>query len=62
VSNWSEIGSELGAIASLRTVYMENNPVQTVDRGAYRRKMMLALPQVTQIDALLTTAHNVNSK
>ena len=38
---------------------MEHNPIQRADGSAYRRKMMLAVPQLTQLDALLTTQSNV---
>ena len=42
---------ELGSLSSLTTIYLEANPCQMNDMSAYRRKVMLALPQVKQIDA-----------
>lgn len=36
---------------NLETVYLEGNPLQKKEGAAYRRKIMLALPQVSQIDA-----------
>ncbi|KAF5371855.1 hypothetical protein D9615_009562 [Tricholomella constricta] len=42
---------KLGAIKSLETLYLEANPCQTKDMTGYRRKIMLALPQLKQIDA-----------
>lgn len=35
----------------LNTVYLEGNPAQRNEGPNYRRKVMLALPQVAQIDA-----------
>ncbi|KAJ2780632.1 formin-binding protein [Coemansia javaensis] len=40
-------------LAALRTVYLEFNPLQRAQPAAYRRKLMLALPQITQIDATI---------
>ncbi|KAG6886909.1 hypothetical protein C0992_001672 [Termitomyces sp. T32_za158] len=42
---------QLGAIKSLETLYLEANPCQTKDMTGYRRKIMLTLPQLKQIDA-----------
>jgi protein phosphatase 1 regulatory subunit 7 len=42
---------ELGSIKTLETLYLEDNPCQKSDRTGYRRKIMLALPQLKQIDA-----------
>ena len=44
----------LSGLKNLNTVYLERNPLQTVEPTAYRRKIILTLPQVTQIDATLT--------
>ncbi|KAJ3505604.1 hypothetical protein NLJ89_g7329 [Agrocybe chaxingu] len=44
--------SELKPISTLQTLYLEANPCQTNDITGYRRKIMLALPQLKQIDAL----------
>lgn len=41
----------LGGLATLETLYLEANPCQTKDMTGYRRKIMLALPQLKQIDA-----------
>lgn len=41
----------LGHLASLTTLYLEGNPCQTSDMSGYRRKIILALPQLSQIDA-----------
>ncbi|CAO1622868.1 unnamed protein product [Parajaminaea phylloscopi] len=40
----------------LETVYLEGNPVQKKEGAGYRRKVMLALPQVSQIDATFVKA------
>lgn len=42
---------ELGSLSSLTTIYLEGNPCQLNNMSAYRRKVMLALPQLQQIDA-----------
>ena len=42
---------ELGSLSCLTTIYLEGNPCQLNNMSAYRRKVMLALPQVKQIDA-----------
>lgn len=36
---------------NLNTVYLEGNPAQQSEGTAYRRKLVLALPQISQIDA-----------
>jgi len=43
--------SQLKNLASLETIYLEGNPCQQAESTSYRRKIMLALPQVKQIDA-----------
>jgi len=45
---------ELGSLSSLTTIYLEGNPCQLNNMSAYRRKVMLALPQLQQIDATYT--------
>lgn len=45
------LDTQLRHIPSLRTLYLEANPCQTSDMTGYRRKIILALPQLTQIDA-----------
>ncbi|KAG2076705.1 L domain-like protein [Suillus decipiens] len=42
---------QLKNTASLETIYLEGNPCQQAEGASYRRKIMLALPQVKQIDA-----------
>ncbi|KAG7089781.1 hypothetical protein E1B28_011433 [Marasmius oreades] len=42
---------ELGHIKTLQTIYLEANPCQKNDMTGYRRKVMLALKQLQQIDA-----------
>lgn len=42
---------QLGGLAALETLYLEANPCQTRDMTGYRRKIMLSLPQLKQIDA-----------
>ncbi|CAH2246738.1 phosphatase 1 regulatory subunit 7 [Pelobates cultripes] len=48
VENWGDLEELSGALA-LQTVYLERNPLQK--DAQYRRKIMLALPSVRQIDA-----------
>lgn len=38
-------------MATLETVYLEGNPVQASEGTAYRRKIILMLPQISQLDA-----------
>ncbi|KAJ3572414.1 hypothetical protein NP233_g3101 [Leucocoprinus birnbaumii] len=45
------LDGQLRHIKTLRTLYLEANPCQESDRTGYRRKIMLSLPQLTQIDA-----------
>jgi protein phosphatase 1 regulatory subunit 7 len=42
---------QLKSMESLETIYLEGNPCQQAEGTGYRRKIMLALPQVKQIDA-----------
>ncbi|KAK2462979.1 hypothetical protein APHAL10511_005031 [Amanita phalloides] len=42
---------ELRSVTTLETLYLEGNPCQLSDMTGYRRKIMLALPQLKQIDA-----------
>lgn len=48
IDNWSDL-DELKNAKTLETVYLERNPLQKDPQ--YRRKIMLALPSVRQIDA-----------
>jgi protein phosphatase 1 regulatory subunit 7 len=51
IPDFGALEKELRAISALKTLYLEANPCETNDRVHYRRKVMLALPQLTQIDA-----------
>jgi len=53
VAGWSAIEDSLSqsAMAHLQTVYLEGNPLQLEMGANYRRKIMLACPQLVQIDA-----------
>ncbi|KAF8896287.1 protein phosphatase regulatory subunit [Infundibulicybe gibba] len=51
IPDLKELDSQLQSIKSLETLYLEGNPCQTSDMSGYRRKVMLALPQLKQIDA-----------
>ena len=46
------LDTELKGITTLKTLYLEANPCQKNDMAGYRRKIMLALPNLSQIDAL----------
>ena len=50
VEDWSQLNGLSGA-TQLATVYLERNPIQKDVN--YRRKIKLALPSLTQIDASL---------
>ncbi|CDZ96948.1 Protein phosphatase 1, regulatory subunit, and related proteins [Phaffia rhodozyma] len=43
--------SHLEKHSHLETVYLEHNPCQTNDQAGYRRKVILGLPQLKQVDA-----------
>lgn len=49
IANWKEIDI-LRDVPTLRTVYLERNPIYT--DTMYRKKIMITLPQATQIDAI----------
>lgn len=51
IESLANLHEELGGLPNLETVYLEGNPCQMNDMAGYRRKIMLALPQVQQIDA-----------
>ena len=42
---------QLKHLTSFETIYLEGNPCQQSEGASYRRKIMLSLPQVKQIDA-----------
>ena len=50
ISNWNDL-KQLEPAKTLATVYLEANPLQQDPN--YRRKIKLALPSLTQIDAIL---------
>ena len=52
IPDLSALDTELKSISTLKTLYLEMNPCQENDRTGYRRKVMLALPHLIQIDAL----------
>lgn len=52
IDSWREV-DKLSKLPALRTIYMEHNPIYKKAGDEYRRKMILALPQVTQIDATI---------
>ncbi|KAI0033556.1 L domain-like protein [Vararia minispora EC-137] len=49
-----DLERELGPLPALATVYLEGNPAQRAEGANYRRKIQLALPRLTQIDATAT--------
>ncbi|EIW73489.1 hypothetical protein TREMEDRAFT_24836 [Tremella mesenterica DSM 1558] len=50
IQNLSALETQLSPLPNLTTVYLEGNPCQSNDVN-YRRKVILALPQVQQVDA-----------
>lgn len=53
VEDWNDL-DELKSMKSLETVYLERNPIHTNDISGYRRKVLIALPHLKQLDATLT--------
>ena len=51
ITSLLDLEPQLANKKSLETVYLEQNPVQQTEGSAYRRKIILALPQLKQIDA-----------
>ncbi|WWC70835.1 uncharacterized protein I206_104787 [Kwoniella pini CBS 10737] len=51
IPNLHALDSQLAPLKKLETVYLEGNPCQKNDMTGYRRKIILALPQIKQIDA-----------
>jgi len=47
---------ELGEMKKLRVLYLEMNPM--AKSGDYRRKTIIALPQIRRLDAILCRAEN----
>jgi len=56
IPNLHALDSQLKHITTLETLYLEGNPCQTDDMAGYRRKIILALPQLKQIDATYVKA------
>lgn len=59
ISDWEQL-EKLSVLKKLRTLYMERNPIyflntdRTKHDSNYRRKILLALPNLQQLDANLT--------
>ena len=51
IASLQSIEPQLKHITTLETIYLERNPCQASEGAGYRRKIMLALPQVKQLDA-----------
>jgi len=51
IPNLNDVTPQLAHLKNLQTVYLEGNPCQKSDMANYRRKLIIALPQVSQIDA-----------
>jgi protein phosphatase 1 regulatory subunit 7 len=51
ISTLLDLEPQLRHITTLETIYLEDNPVQQTEGVHYRRKIILALPQLKQIDA-----------
>lgn len=51
ISTLQTVEPQLKHIETLETVYLEGNPVQAKEGAHYRRKIILALPQLKQLDA-----------
>ena len=50
-----DLESQLSSISTLATLYLEGNPCQDAEGASYRRKVMIALPQLLQIYATFVT-------
>lgn len=55
LSSYPDVQRELGPIKTLKTVYLEGNPLQTESMATYRNKLHLILPSLIQIDASYIT-------
>jgi protein phosphatase 1 regulatory subunit 7 len=51
IADIKSLDQQLGGIKGLETVYLEGNPAQIQDMVNYRRRIMISLPQLKQIDA-----------
>jgi len=54
IETLNELEPQLKHITTLETVYLEGNPCEIKEGANYRRKVILALPQITQLDATYT--------
>lgn len=52
IPDLSDLEPQLGHIKTLSTLYLEGNPCELADKTGYRRKVMLAVPRLQQIDAV----------
>lgn len=59
LSSFDEIEKELADKKELTTVYFEGNPLQTKSPALYRNKVRLALPQIKQIDASMSSSRAI---
>ncbi|KAF8510769.1 hypothetical protein JB92DRAFT_2727299 [Gautieria morchelliformis] len=51
IPNLRDVQQQLAHLKHLQTVYLEGNPCQKNDVSNYRRKLIIDLPQISQIDA-----------
>ena len=51
IATFQDVEPQLKHIQTLETIYLERNPVQAAEGAAYRRKIILMLPQIQQLDA-----------
>ncbi|KAH8826369.1 protein phosphatase regulatory subunit [Flagelloscypha sp. PMI_526] len=51
IATFASLEPELGKLEHLETLYLEHNPCQLTDQTGYRRKVILALPRLKQLDA-----------
>lgn len=56
IADFANVEKELKDKKGLTTVYFEGNPLQLRGPALYRNKVRLALPQVSQIDASMSTS------
>ena len=55
IASFAEVEQQLASKSKLETVYFEGNPLQKKNEATYRNKVRLALPQVKQIDASMSS-------
>ena len=61
IASFEEVEKELANKKELNTVYFEMNPLQLRNPALYRNKIRLALPQIQQIDASMSTNFSLAS-